>query len=204
MKTRCKLLIGLLAVAAVMVTGCGGNSDKANSSATKTTTYTTHYSMETVGEISNPGLFPVAFDESLIGMTSSQNQLFLDYELSVTGDEYTLTAKAYSGAPDTGKAYVVGDDSGIAITILNVSTGKISESSQTAITIEAPTSVTYSIPKDVCDSIGEQMASLFTMAEPDAESACGEWNSEEYPELLESVPALTFTVTSDGEITGWK
>ncbi len=204
MKKRGQLLASLLVLTAVIATGCGKGSEDNKETAAATTTYTAHYSMENVDQISTPGLFPTATDATLIGMVSSQNQLFLDYELSINGDEYTLTATSYSGDPDTGEAYVVGDDSGIANTIINTATGKITETTDTSITIESPESVVYAIPKDLCDSIGEQMAALFTLAEPDAESACGEWTSDDHPELLDSVPALTFTVTTEGEITGWK
>lgn len=192
MKKSIGYLFSLLALPVLLLAGCGGSDSAA---------YTASYSMETADQITGPHLFP---NETIVGMMSSQNQLFVDYQLEIEGDEYTLTSKAYTGNPDTKEAYKVGDAAGIALTVLNTAKGKVLEQTDTTIKIDKATSVTYSIPEDECDSTAKQLAEIITLAEPGSESPLGTWSSEDKPELLEAVPATTFSITEDGNITSWK
>jgi hypothetical protein len=192
MKKSISYLCIMLVLSIVFITGCGGSSDK---------TYSASYSMENADQITGSHFFP---NDAIIGMMATQNQIFVDYELIIEGEEYTLISKAFSGNPETRKAYEVGDDSAIAITILNTAKGRVLEQTDTSISIDDATSVTYSIPEDKTDTIARQMAEIVTLAEPGAESPLGTWSSEDIPELLKSVPATTFTVTEDGSITKWK
>ena len=165
MKKRALSIAALLALTTVLATGCGGNSDSGEGNegnGSDAVTYTAHYSMENVGDITDNGFFP---NDQVVGMVASQNQFFIDYTLKVSGEEYTLTATAYTGDPETAEAYVVGDDAAIAITITNEATGTVLEATDTTVQIDVPESVTYSIPEDLCDSITEQqMAPMFTLA----------------------------------------
>lgn len=68
-----------------------------------------------------------------------------------------LTCTSFTGVPDTGKAYEIGDDSGIAITAVLEANGNVSGNTDTAITINTADSVTFSIPEEKCDTIGKQM-----------------------------------------------
>ncbi len=179
----------------IFLTGCG-SSDSASKS------YTASYSMETFSQLPNVNFFPGEMNLPL--MMQSQNQVFTDYELIVTGDKYELIGTSYTGNPENKEKYVVGDDSAIAITATIDATGTISESTDTTITISVPESITYSIPAEKCDSIALQMASIITLNTPDAETPTGTWTSADFPELIDSIPSVTFTINENGTIETWE
>lgn len=205
MKKRLLSIGALMTLTAILTAGCGGNSSSGEDTAdsnSKATTYTAHYSAENIEDITDNGFFP---NDQVVAMVARQNQFFIDYTLEVSGEEYKLTATAYTGDPESGEAYEVGGDSGIAITIITEATGPVVDSTDTTVQIDKAASVTYSIPKEKCDPITEQqMAPMFTLASVDAETPCGTWTNDDTPELLESVSSKTFNVTEGGEITGWE
>lgn len=205
MKIKMTLFATLLTLGATLLTGCGGSGGAESDTKADTATYTAHFTSADYDTFSAKPLFPSKEGATCVNIIpNSGDQGLVDYTLEIFGDTYTLISDFYTADPSTGKRYKVGDDSGIAITIKSVATGKVKESSDDAITIDAADSVTYSIPEKDCDSIGkEQMAPMFSFAAVDAETACGEWTSKDLPELLDAVPETTFTV-SDGTITSWK
>lgn len=195
-----KRLLTVLAagMAALLVAGCGSSdgskADKGNASPAET--YTAHVNMKNAESVIPQENGITLFPGAGTMLVYQQDQFIIDYELEINGSDYVLTTTCYTADPnDNDKPHTVGDGSTIAAEIVSVASGTVAEKTDTSISLNTAKKVTYTIDEKKQDSITkEQLLHMFSMAAPDAETLCGEWTSDEFPELLDAYPAATITV----------
>nr|MCR5294246.1 hypothetical protein [Lachnospiraceae bacterium] len=131
------------------------------------------------------------------GLCRADARFYVDIVLDLDGaGSYALTSDAY--VVDSGKRAEVGDPSGLGLVYRTTSEGSYTDNGDGTVTTSAASHVKFELKTD---SYSEQMKSMMHI-DIDGSDADGEYDSDDYPVLLDYVPGAVFTL-SDGTIADY-